>query len=190
MQLLNHSAPLGEAKLCFPCWCYLWIAFYAGSVKTIIILSEKAAIFTILTQICSCRTAMERFLKLNMALLVKQSHKTAGFSWLQGSPHEVGVKWQDGPAKGHHDLPWVLICIDRDNGFANVAALIRTGRKEDCSLLLAIISNVNPTKYEQTGGAIHKKKGGEDECFIQLKAPIKHLCHCCPTKHYPQSKWI
>lgn len=95
-----------------------------------------------------------------MALLVKPSHKTAGFSWLQGSLHEVGVKWQDGPAKGHHYLPWVLICIDRDNRFANVAALIRTGRKEDCSLLLAIISNVNPTKYEQTGGAIHKKKGG------------------------------
>lgn len=55
-------------------------------------LSEKAAIFTTLTQVCSCRTSRERSLKLNMALLVKQSHKTAGFSWPQGSPHEVGVK--------------------------------------------------------------------------------------------------
>lgn len=72
--------------------------------------------------------------------------------------------------------PRVQICIGRDGGFANAAALIPTGRKEDCPLLLAIISNVNPTQDEQTlwnNRWARHKKGGLDECFSQLKAPIK-----------------
>lgn len=55
-------------------------------------LSDKSDLFMI-------RTGMDESLKSS------NRRKTVDFIWLRGSRHEVGVKWQNRPAKGHHGLP-------------------------------------------------------------------------------------